>query len=62
MPENPVLRCPECADGHLVEQVNRKTGGHFMGCSNYPECEHTQAVPAYIFQLRAGAAPLPGFE
>lgn len=62
------LRCPECGDGVLVERVNSKTGGRFMACDNWVSsdpprgCQHTAPVPAFVYQLRAGAAPLPGFE
>lgn len=32
--------CPVCADGILRER--KGTHGKFWGCSNYPECKHTQ--------------------
>ncbi len=37
-------KCPACADGRL----SLKTGkfGAFIGCSNYPECQHTRQLSA----------------
>ena len=32
--------CPTCADGELVIKHSRY--GKFIGCSNYPECKHTE--------------------
>lgn len=37
------VKCPECADGELVEKRARKRGTTFYGCSNYPECKFTSA-------------------
>lgn len=56
------LRCSECKTGTLVERVNKQNGGHFMGCSDWPECQHTEPVPAYLTLMRQGAATLPGFD
>ncbi|MBO9101215.1 topoisomerase DNA-binding C4 zinc finger domain-containing protein [Rhizobium sp. K1/93] len=33
-------QCPTCHVGHLVEK-KRKTGGRFLGCNQYPDCNHT---------------------
>lgn len=32
--------CPECRDGYL--QLRRGPSGKFFGCSNYPNCRHTE--------------------
>jgi DNA topoisomerase-1 len=32
------VKCPECADGELVERRTRR-GRVFFGCNTYPECE-----------------------
>ncbi|HWF06798.1 MAG TPA: type I DNA topoisomerase [Candidatus Angelobacter sp.] len=37
------VKCPQCADGDLVEKKARKRGNTFYGCSNYPNCEFTSA-------------------
>lgn len=61
----PLLRCPMCGDGKLVERVNKETGGHFMACTNWDDgagCKHTAAVPSYVRLIQQGAEPLPGFE
>ncbi len=34
--------CPVCVKGHLRQRENKRNGGIFYGCSNYPYCEHTQ--------------------
>ncbi len=36
------VKCPECADGDLVEKRARK-GNTFYGCGNYPKCKFTSA-------------------
>lgn len=55
------VACSECGRP-MVERTNRQNGSTFLGCSSYPDCTSTQDVPAYLHQLRAGAAPLPGME
>ncbi|PIW25737.1 MAG: type I DNA topoisomerase [Rhodospirillales bacterium CG15_BIG_FIL_POST_REV_8_21_14_020_66_15] len=35
-------KCPACADGRLGLKLGKF--GAFIGCSNYPECRHTQAL------------------
>lgn len=45
MPRRPVIEkvgraCPTCASGELVIKHSRY--GKFIGCSNYPECKHTE--------------------
>ena len=37
------VKCPQCADGELVEKKARRRGNLFYGCSNYPKCEFTSA-------------------
>jgi DNA topoisomerase-1 len=34
-------RCPHCGDGRLSMRTAR-SGGAFIGCSNYPECRYTR--------------------
>jgi len=53
--------CPQCAS-ELVVRVNRNTEHEFLGCSQWPECTHTEPMPEYIRLKRMGAAELPGFE
>jgi DNA helicase-4 len=33
-------QCPTCHVGHLVEKKS-KTGDSFLGCNQYPDCNHT---------------------
>ncbi len=35
--------CPTCRVGHLMEKTSRK-GGRFLGCTLYPECDHTAPI------------------
>ncbi len=35
------VKCPNCADGELVERYSRKKKQTFYGCSNYPDCKFT---------------------
>jgi len=35
-------QCPECFEGHLIARHGKY--GQFLGCSNYPDCKHTQQV------------------
>jgi DNA topoisomerase-1 len=37
------VKCPQCADGELVEKKARRRGNIFYGCSNYPKCDFTSA-------------------
>ncbi|MEK9671986.1 MAG: type I DNA topoisomerase [Rhodospirillaceae bacterium] len=42
-PENPSPRkCPTCVEGRLSLKLGKF--GAFIGCSNYPDCRHTQAL------------------
>ena len=40
-PENEVP-CPVCMKGRLEQRENKRNGGFFYGCSNWPYCGHTQ--------------------
>lgn len=35
-------QCPACRVGHLVERKGRNNS-RFLGCSQYPDCDHTQS-------------------
>lgn len=35
-------KCTTCTEGELIEKRGRF--GRFIGCSNYPECKHTEAI------------------
>lgn len=32
------IKCPNCADGKIIERFNPRTHKSFWGCSNYPDC------------------------
>ena len=44
--------CPFCSS-HLKE-IPGRGGGHFMGCSNYPECKYTRTVKLTSYVLLDG--------
>lgn len=41
LPEGP---CP-CCDGVLVHRQARRTKNRFLGCTNWPECQHNESLP-----------------
>ena len=51
--------CPKCGK-YLTIRGNGETQEEFLGCSQYPECEHTEPLPTDIILRRQGASPLPG--
>ena len=55
------INCPACGQRLLV-RTNKETQQDFLGCSEWPECEHTETLPHDIRMRRAGAPLLPGFE
>lgn len=47
--------CPDCsADTKMVIRRNKKNGTLFLGCPNWPECQHTAPIPEYIKMEAAG--------
>ena len=37
-----VKQCPQCNKGEMLPKVAKVSGKKFLGCSNYPECKHTE--------------------
>jgi ssDNA-binding Zn-finger/Zn-ribbon topoisomerase 1 len=38
-------KCPRgTCDGVLVKRRNKFTGEYFLGCSNFPDCDHTEPI------------------
>lgn len=35
--------CPVCTQGNLVNRVKRANNAPFVGCSNWPQCTHTES-------------------
>ena len=67
MTEHIDINCPECLAsgfGHhpMVQRTNRVNNSEFLGCSRYPDCQHTEKLPAWVEMERAGATRLPGWE
>jgi len=64
-------KCPECNNDMVVRSnndvfahilFNRETGQEFLGCSQWPDCSHTEPLPESIRMIQLGASQLPGFE
>jgi len=51
------VKCPQCADGELVEKKARRRGNIFYGCSNYPKCEFTSAYKPVAEKFPACGSP-----
>lgn len=60
MSGEPTVTC-ECG-ARMVERENSLNRSTFMGCTRYPDCTKTQAVPAAVTMRRAGGIELPGLE
>ena len=56
------VKCPQCADGELVEKKARKRGNTFYGCSNYPKCEFTSAYKPVAETVSAMRQPVSAGE
>lgn len=66
MTERIDVNCPACLDAGfgprpMVIRTNRANGGEFLACSRFPECTHTEKIPAWVEMERAGAERLPGW-
>lgn len=53
-------RCPRCS-AVMVVRTNKASGQEFLGCSRWPECDHTEELPESYRMLREGHEMLPGF-
>jgi ssDNA-binding Zn-finger/Zn-ribbon topoisomerase 1 len=51
--------CPKCGPLHKLEvHTNHQTGQQFLGCPNYPDCHHTQAIPQEWYMRAMGQPEL----
>lgn len=40
------ITCPNCTPPvKLIVKTNRNTDHQFLGCPNWPDCNHTQGIP-----------------
>lgn len=60
MPGEPTVTC-DCG-APMVERLNTINLSLFYGCTRYPDCTKTRAVPAAVEMRRAGGIELPGLE
>ena len=47
--------CEKCGTGRMMVRKSRR-GTRFLGCSNYPQCKNSRAVPRGMFTVRAKAS------
>lgn len=47
------LNCPKCGRRLQIKR-RRKDGRNFLGCTGYPECEHTQPLPQDVAMRALG--------
>ena len=51
------ISCPECGVAtQLMVRRNRTSDTQFLGCPNWPECDHTQPITEEM-RMRAAGAP-----
>ncbi|MEM4625495.1 MAG: DNA topoisomerase I [Candidatus Pacearchaeota archaeon] len=43
--DSSIAKCPNCNDGMLTIKYSKKTGKHFLACSQYPNCQTTFSLP-----------------
>lgn len=55
------ISCSACG-APMTERVNSRNLSTFLGCTRYPECDHTEKIPASLEMKRAGGLELPGLE
>ena len=53
--------CRDCGKP-LVVRANRETGQKFLGCSQYPQCQHTEPMAEDLLLRANGAPTFPGME
>ena len=57
------IYCPRCQTPRkLVVRTNRMNDTQFLGCPNWPLCQHTQPIPQDLIMRAQGATELPGFS
>ena len=60
LPNNPPAEghtCPNCK-GTLIVKTNRETQAQFLGCPNYPTCDHTEPITEALRMKLLGAPTL----
>ena len=51
--------CPDCVPPRkLIVKTNKQNQSQFLGCPNYPNCNHTRQIPESWKMRAAGQAGL----
>lgn len=51
--------CPKCGPASkLIVRTNRKRETNFLGCENWPDCDHTEEIPTDMAMELMGAKRL----
>lgn len=49
------ITCPKCGPAtKLKVRENHQNGSQFLGCPNWPQCDHTQGIPEHVKMEAAG--------
>ncbi|MHC4228008.1 MAG: topoisomerase DNA-binding C4 zinc finger domain-containing protein [Planctomycetota bacterium] len=53
------MSCPECGPATKLQvRTNKSNGNQFLGCPNWPDCNHTQGIPEYFYIKASGQRTL----
>ena len=54
------ILCKHCqlSPPNLIVRTNRKTGGQFLGCPNFPECTYKEPIPESMYMQVLGQEQL----
>ena len=58
-PRASAKNCPQC-NQPLTIRTNQNTKTDFLGCTDWPDCHHTEPLPLDMILRRQGHPELPG--
>ena len=58
-PRTSAKNCPQC-NQPLTVRTNQNTKKDFLGCTDWPDCHHTEPLPLDMILRRQGHPELPG--
>lgn len=54
-------RCPRCG-WEMVKRKNKENGSEFLGCTQWPTCQHTEPIPEDVRMQMLGQDVAPRLE